>query len=190
MAAQYKTKSPAFINDTMVAEGTVIEFLGEPGDNLEPMNDEARAAVEAAAAKRAAKAAAIKSALSGTLDGATAETVQTLITEVQNFAGRMAAAEARIAGVEAKAAPDLTGFATKADVEAVKTDVSELDQGLTLVSGRVADVEGVLNTLAAAPAPAPAAPVEPPPAPPAEPTPAPVEQPSEPVAEQPATPTE
>lgn len=188
MAAQYKTKSPAFINDTMVAEGTVIEFLGEPGDNLEPMNDEARAAVEAAAAKRAAKAAAIKSALSGTLDGATAETVQTLITEVQNFAGRMAAAEARIAGVEAKAAPDLTGFATKADVQAVKTDVSELDQGLALVSDRVADVEGVLNTLAAAPAPA--APVEPPPAPPAEPTPAPVEQPTEPVAEQPATPTE
>jgi hypothetical protein len=169
MAAEYKTKSPAFINDTMVPAGTTINFEGEPGDNLEPLNDEAHAAFATAAARRAEKAQAIKSAIAGTIDPATADSVAALIDQVRDFAVRLAAAEARVATVEAKSAPDLSAYATKADVDAVKADAAELDQGLTLVSSRVSEVEGVLGSLAAQPAPAPApAPAPEQPAPPAE----------------------
>ena len=148
MAAEYKVKATSFFNDNIVPEGTVIQFDGEPGDNLEPLNDEARAAVAAAAERRAQKAAAIKSALAGSIDPANAETIQRLITEVQGFAGRLAAAEARVANVEAASSPDLSGYATKAGVETVRGDVGELDQGLMLLTGRVAEVEGVIASLA------------------------------------------
>ena len=169
--ARYKVKSKSFIDDRIVEAGTEIEFDGEPGENLEPVDDAAKAAVEAAAERRAAKAEAIKSAVAGTLDPQTADTVQQLIASVQGFAGRLAAVEARTANVEAAATPDLSAYATKADVEAVRADVGELDTGLTMVSGRVSEVEGTLTALANKPAPAT------PPAPPAE-----------PVAEQPVAP--
>lgn len=139
--ARYKVKAKSFIDDRLVEEGTEIEYAGEPGENLEPLDDAANAAVAAAAARRAAKADAIKSALAGTIDPKTAENVQTLIGEVQAFASRLAAIEARIAQVEGAARPDLTPYA-------LRTDVSELDAGLTLISGRVAEVEGTLAALA------------------------------------------
>lgn len=151
--ARYKTKSQSFINDTLVPADTEVDFDGEPGDNLEPVDDAAKEAVAAAAARRESKAAAIKSALQGTIDPANAETIQNLITQVQDFAGRLAAAEARVAAAEAATKPDLSQYA-------MRSDVSELDAGMNLLSSRIAEVEGVQEALAkkveATPAPAPA----------------------------------
>lgn len=139
--AKYKTKSQSFINDTLVPADVEVDFDGEPGENLEPVDDAAKEAVATAAARREAKAAAIKSALQGTIDPANAETIQNLITQVQDFAGRLAAAEARVAQVEGATKPDLTPYAQR-------TDVTELDAGMNILAARVSEVEGTLNALA------------------------------------------
>lgn len=178
--ARYKLKARSFINDTLVEEGTEVEFAGEPGENMEPVDEAAHAAVAAAAERRAAKAAAIKGALQGVIDPANAEAIQNLIGQVQAFASAVAGFEARIAAVEAlakAAAPDLSGFAKQ-------SDVSELDAGMNLMAGRLAEVEGVLAELAKKadvpmPPPAPAAPAA---------DPAPATDPAAPPADAPADP--
>lgn len=46
-APRYKTLANCFIAPYYVKAGSVIEFTGEPGDQLEPLNDEAQAAMDA-----------------------------------------------------------------------------------------------------------------------------------------------
>ncbi len=190
---QFKVTKKSFINDRIYEEGALIDFDGEPSDNLEPVDDAAQAMVAEAEQRRAARAAAIKANVAGSISDAQSEQLQNFIAQLAGFGQRIVAIEARMAQVEGAAVPDLSPFATKGDIEAVrgeiaaaKADLGELDEGLTMVSGRVADVEGTLTQLAKAPA-APATPPAPPPPPAPEPvvaapeptpTPAPVVEPT------------
>jgi hypothetical protein len=44
--AQYKVLERSFINNMAYDEGAIIEFDGEPGDNLEPVDEPAKKAVK------------------------------------------------------------------------------------------------------------------------------------------------
>lgn len=44
---QYRVKTRSFFEPYTVEAGAVIEYEGVPGDHLEPLNDEAKAALEA-----------------------------------------------------------------------------------------------------------------------------------------------
>lgn len=187
---KYKVKARSWIEDRIREVGEEVDFAGEPGDNLEPVDDAALAAVAAVKARREQKAAAIAAGASAILNPETAQQLTAVMTELQQFAGRLAGIEARVAAAEAGLKPDLTPYA-------LRTDVTELDQGMTLLAARVTDVEGTLAALAAkaqvppppppaAPAPsAPADPVAPAPVDPAAPAPA----PADPAAPAPADPT-
>lgn len=155
--AKYKVKAQSFINDTLVAAGSEIEFAGEPGDNLEPLDDAAKVAVEAAALRREQKAVAIAAGASGVMNKDTADQLASIISQLSIVAGNVAGLSARVDALQAVATPDLSKFAAA-------SDVAELDAGLQLVAGRVDEVEGTLAALAAkAPAPpAPQPPADPP----------------------------
>lgn len=47
MPAQYRLVGRRFIAPHLYEDGSIIEFDGEPGVDMEPLNDEAREAVEA-----------------------------------------------------------------------------------------------------------------------------------------------
>ena len=44
--ATYKVLEKSFIGNALVAEGTIIEFDGEPGENLELVEDEKKPAAK------------------------------------------------------------------------------------------------------------------------------------------------
>lgn len=167
--AKYRVTQVCFIADTLVEAGKEIEFAGVPNSSMEPLDDEAKRAVVERDAKLQATATGIAAAVSGTVDAALVETINAL--------------GARLAVVEARSA-------------ATAADVSELDVGLDLVTGRMDSVEGVIGALAKAPVKKPVvkpvvetpvveAPTEPPPADPV------VEAPvTEPVVETPVEPVE
>lgn len=52
---QYKLHARAFINGSQAEPGTVVEYDGTPGSNLEPLDDEARKRVADHAADRKSK---------------------------------------------------------------------------------------------------------------------------------------
>lgn len=156
---RYKVLTKSFINDQLMEKGREVEFAGEPGDNLEPLDDAARAAVAAARQRRADKAAALAVGASAHASKEQLAQMASLIDRVAAVEKRatdaLASFEARLAAFEATVgpAPDLSGFAKA-------SDVTELDAGLQIVSGRVDEIEGTLAELAKTP-----------PAPPAEPAP-------------------
>jgi hypothetical protein len=42
--AKYRVKEKSFINNVLVEEGAIVEYDGEPSDNLEPVSKRAKAA--------------------------------------------------------------------------------------------------------------------------------------------------
>lgn len=145
--ALYRVLAKSFINDQLYEAGAEIEFAGEPGENLEPLDDPAKAAAQAAADRRASKAAAIVSGI----ERAGNEELTALIT---GLVDKVAVLERRLGDVEARPSVDTGGFVTGTDLSALgarvdklATDVSELDAGLQIVAGRVDEAEGVLAAL-------------------------------------------
>lgn len=49
--AKYKVLNESFINGRLVSPGTVVDFKGVPGSNLEPMDADAKAAKKVAGNK-------------------------------------------------------------------------------------------------------------------------------------------
>lgn len=146
--ARYRVKTKSFINDTIVEEGTEVDYDGQPGDNLEPLDDAARTATAEVQTARDAKAAAIASGAGALLNEDMATQVAGFIDKYGEIVARMNALEQKYSGLTA---PDLS-TAAKA------SDVAELDAGMDILIGRLNDVEGALNALAAK-----AVPNEPPP---------------------------
>lgn len=50
--AKYRITRLSFIGNQLLDEGAVVEYDGEPGSNLEPLNDAAKAAAKKAEQKR------------------------------------------------------------------------------------------------------------------------------------------
>ncbi|TXH12892.1 MAG: hypothetical protein E6R03_12195 [Hyphomicrobiaceae bacterium] len=167
--ARYKALGRAFINDVLVEAGTEIEFDGEPGDNLEPVDDAAHDAVEVARKRRSEKAAALATGVGGIVT----EEMQKLLSSVSDglsaLRGEFISIASRVAALESAPA----GASVDTSAFAAKSDVDELDAGLQIFGGRLDEIEGVLAALSKK-AEAPASP-----------TPAPVEEPT-PVADEPA----
>lgn len=172
--AKFKAKETTFYDGRLIPAGEVFDYVGEPGDNLEPVDDAARAMFEEAAARRRVEAQRLAR---GAVSEGVAVDSSALELKVEQAVGRVNAVEA-----SAKAAAD----------KAV-ADISELDAA---VAALVAKVNGIAAELAAvkalgdAPAPAPAPEPAPEPAPPPapEPTPEPAPEPAPvepPPAEQP-----
>lgn len=169
---KYRVRTEFFYQDRMLKAGYAGEdgngfvFTGEPGDNLEPMNDEAKQRVADAEARRKAKRDALVTAEGA---GANAE----LLALVREISATNLALEQRVRDLEAKSGTSLPtdALATKAGLEALagrvdnlevtavklREDVDEHDQGLTLHEQRIVEVEGIINR----PPVAPAAPTDP-----------------------------
>lgn len=162
--ARYKVLIKSFINDQLVEPGAEIEYDGEPGEALEPLDDAAKAAVAAAEERRATKAKVIAAGIEKTGNEELTALVSKAVDDIAALGRTVSTFDDRLKAVEAAAGTtiDTSGFAAKSDVD-------ELDAGMQIISGRVDEVEGVLNALAkkvdAAPSPAPAEPAPTEPAP-------------------------
>ncbi len=177
MVAKYRVVSEFFYGDRMLKagyageDGNGIKYEGEPGPNLEPMNDEAKEAFAAAEQRRTAKRDAL---VTGEAAGANAE----LLALVRELSASNVLLEQRVKTLEGANANVLPpeAYATKAAVEALTTrvdgveatalklreDVDEHDEGLTLHEDRLVRVEGIVNRPAPPESPAPTPPAEPP----------------------------
>lgn len=63
--AKYRVLTKSFIGNTIVEEGTVIDFDGVPSDNLEPMDKAAESAAEQSATANTESMARQKAAVAG-----------------------------------------------------------------------------------------------------------------------------
>lgn len=188
---RYKATRQLFINDTLLEPGAEFESDGVPHTEAwEPLDDAAKAAVEAARSAAKERAREIREAEAAASAGGGAD-VSAFVLQLAAMAERIGKLESQIAGVSA-AAPDMGAFATTAavaelsgqigtvqtaltaltgrvgtaetNISTAQKDVSELDAGLQIVSGQVADVQGTLTALAEKVA-TPTAPTPPAPAP-------------------------
>lgn len=182
--ARYKVISEFFYHDQMQKVGTEIEFDGEPGENLEPIDDEAKARATAALERREKKRLALTGAAS-LAGGLSAEQLDYLTGGGDRLT--KLAAEFESYKASAGAAVNTDNFATRGDVaalvgrvDALTADVAEHDVGLTLVHDRLQEVEGVIAST-----PKPADPQPEPPKDEVKPVDAPVDIPPSPPADAP-----
>lgn len=143
---KFRAKATTFYDGRLISAGEEFEYSGEPGDNLEPVDDAARSVYEEAAAKRRVEAERIKRSIADAVPGVAFDSTA-LELKIEQAIGRVNAVEA----------------SAKAAAEKAVADIAELDAGLSAVSTKLDALAAQFAALAAQPAPAPApAPVEPP----------------------------
>lgn len=175
--AQYRVVSEFFYEGTLYKSGAIVDYTGIPGENLEPLDDAARAAVAAAEQRRAERMAALRAPVAAGMG----EEAQKLLASLIERVGALEAANA------ARPAINPDAFVSEEEFVAFKArvmeDIDELDRGVTLIHDRVAELENLARPAKQT------QPAEQPAEQPEAEAPAPIEEPAAPV-EEPAAPVE
>lgn len=113
--AKYRVLAKSFIGNTLVEEGTVVDYDGEPGPNLEPMDKQATKAAKDAGGAEARNAERLANAgKTGDPNVAVAGSVEADDLARQQAAANSGfpdAAAAEAAAAQAAGAPDAAGAA-------------------------------------------------------------------------------